>query len=168
MGKIRSTLDIVLERTKDLTITEEQKAALRRREWTQKADGWVQRYSSGRLSPDDLKAELARGTAEYPELADILKRAFVQAFDPDEDYRTLVDGLTTVLGIDPQPYLTRLAGFATAVAGHERMACERRLSALHDRGISGSAVLANLEADQDWQDLKAGLRADLTRELLAL
>jgi hypothetical protein len=29
-------------------------------------------------------------------------------------------------------------------------------------------VLPNLEADQAWQDFKAGLRADLTRELLAL
>lgn len=168
MGKIRSTLDIVLERTKDLTFTASQKAELRCQEWTQKAQGWVQRYSAGLLSPDDLRAELARGTAECPELADILKRAIVQALDPDGEYWTLADVLKAVLGIDPQPYLTRLAGFSTAFADHERMAYERRLSALHDRGISGSAVLANLEADQAWQDHKAGLRADLARELLAL
>lgn len=168
MGKIRSTLDIVMERTRDLTITEEQKAELRFQEWTLKARGWVQRYSSGALRADDLRAELARGMAVCPELAEILKRALVQALDPDGDYRTQAAGLKTVLGIDPQLYLARLEAFATAMNADEHTARELRLSTLHDRGIGGSAVLPNLETDQAWQDHKAGLRADLTRELMAL
>ncbi len=168
MGKIRSTLDIVLERTKDLTITDEQKAGLRSQEWTQKARGLFQRFRSGAMGADDLRAELARGKAEYPELEGILKQEFVQALDPAEDYRVIVGGLKDVLGLDPTPYIERLEGFAEVLAGHERAACERLLSDLRKRGISGSGVLPNLEADQTWQDFKAGLRVDLTRELLAL
>jgi hypothetical protein len=168
MSKLRSTLDIVLERTKDLTLTEEQKAELRCEEWTQKSRGLLQRYRDGFLSTDDFRKELDRGRQECPELERIVKQEFVIELDPDGDYQVIVQGLKDVLGIDPAPYIVRLKGFAATLAEQEQGQCERKLADLSRRGISGSAVVPNLEGDTLWQALKTELRAELNHELLAL
>lgn len=168
MAKIRSTLDIVLERTKDLALTPEQKANLRCEEWTLKSRGLLQRYLAGTLTASALRTELARGKQECPELEGILKGEFIQAFDPQGDYQTVADGLQAVLGIDPAPYIERLKGFTGKLTEEQRAQRKRKLSDLSRRGIGGTAVLPNLEADEVWQALKAELRAELGQELLAL
>ena len=47
MAEIKSTLDLVLERTKNLTLTEEEKKSLQRKELEGKIRGWGQKYLDG-------------------------------------------------------------------------------------------------------------------------
>jgi len=168
MAKIRSTLDIVMERTKDLTLSEEQKTHMRLEEWSQKARGLIQRFQSGILSVAGFRAELARGRQECPELEQIVKQELIQALNPESDDQALTGGLKDVLGIDPAPYIERLQGFSARRAEAYRQASERALLGLKQRGISGTAVLPNLENDPSWQAGLAQLGAELKRELLAL
>ncbi len=44
MAEIKSTIDLIMERTRNLTMTEEEKEELRNKELTEKAKGWVVRY----------------------------------------------------------------------------------------------------------------------------
>jgi len=168
MAKIRSTLDIVMERTKDLTLTDEQKNQLRLEEWSQKARGLIQRFHTGVLSASGFRAELALGREECPELETIVKQEFIQALNPESDDQALTRGLKDVLGIDPAPYVERLHGYAARRAAAYRQASERALSGLKQRGVSGTAVLPNLEDDPSWRAVLAQLGAELKRELLAL
>jgi len=168
MAKIRSTLDIVMERTKDLTLSVEQKTQIRLEEWSQKARGLIQRFHAGTLSVAGFRAELARGKEECPELEAIVKQEFIQTLNPESDDQVLTSGLKDVLGIDPAPYIERMQGFAARRAEAYRQASERALIGLKQRGISGTAVLANLENDPSWQAGLAQLGAELKRELLTL
>lgn len=168
MAKIRSTLDIVMERTKDLKLTDEQKNRMRLEEWSQKSRGLIQRFQNGALSASGFRAELAHGKEECPELEKIVKQEFIQTVNPESDEHVLTSCLKDVLGIDPAPFVERLQGFAARRAEAYRQASERALLGLKQRGISGTAVLANLENDQTWQAQAAQLSAELKRELLAL
>jgi len=168
VAKIRSTLDIVMERTKDLALTDEQKTKLHVEEWSQKARGLIQRYYAGMLSTAGFRAELARGKQECQDLETIVKQEFIQALAPESDHQMLASGLKDVLGIDPAPYIERLQGFAARSAEAHRRESERALAGLKQRGISGTAVLPNLENDPSWHAHVAQLGAELKRELLAL
>ncbi len=168
MAKIRSTLDIVMERTKDLKLTDEQKTKMRLEEWSQKARGLIQRFHSGALSAAGFRAELARGKDECPELESVVKQEFVHALAPGGDDRLLTSGLKDVLGIDPSPYIARLHGYAARRAEAYRQASERALAGLASRGVSGTAVLPNLENDAALQAHEGQLIAELKQELLSL
>lgn len=168
MAKIRSTLDIVMERTKDLALTEEQKILMRLDEWSQKSRVLVQRYRAGTLTVQGFRAELKRGIPECPELKNLVKQEFIQTLDTEDDYQALASGFKDVLDIDPTPYIARMQDFAARRVEARRQISERALAGLREQGISGSAVLPNLENDPSWQDRLANLHAELKQELAGL
>lgn len=168
MAKIRSTLDIVMERTKDLKLTDEQKNRMRLEEWSQKSRGLIQRFQNGALSTAGFRAELARGKEECPELAAIVKQEFIQSFEPEAEHQVLTNGLKDVLDIDPAPYIERLQEFSARRAAAYSQASQSALAGLAGRGVSGTAVLPNLENEPAWQDQTSQLGAELKRELLTL
>jgi hypothetical protein len=59
MGKIKSTLDIVMERTKDLTMTREDREVLEKKELTDRVRGWIQQLVDRKSTVEELKAEYA-------------------------------------------------------------------------------------------------------------
>lgn len=67
MAKIKSTLDIVMERTRNLTITQEEKDALRRKELLDRVRGWVQALVDGKSSVSDLRSAYDEEAAQAPE-----------------------------------------------------------------------------------------------------
>jgi hypothetical protein len=55
MAEIKSTLDLIMERTRNLSMTPEEKEALRRKEWHSRIQGWLQRYLDGLMGTNSLK-----------------------------------------------------------------------------------------------------------------
>ena len=49
MGEIKSTLDIIMEKTKGLTMSEEERTSFKEKELTGKVKGLVQKYINGFL-----------------------------------------------------------------------------------------------------------------------
>ena len=58
MGEIKSTLDIIMEKTKGLTMSEEEKEAFQKKETEGKVRGFLQRYLDCVIDLERLKAEL--------------------------------------------------------------------------------------------------------------
>jgi hypothetical protein len=65
MGEIKSTLDLVLEKTKNLTLSSEEKETQKRKEIENRIKGMVQKYQDGILSQNQLKTDY-----------ELLKKAF--------------------------------------------------------------------------------------------
>ncbi len=59
MGEIKSTMDIIMEKTKGLTMSEEEKAEYKQQELTGKVRGLIQKFLDGILDLDRLKVEVA-------------------------------------------------------------------------------------------------------------
>jgi len=57
MGEIKSTLDLVLEKTKNLTLSSEEKEEQRQKEIENRIKGMMQKYQDGMLSKNQLTTD---------------------------------------------------------------------------------------------------------------
>ena len=149
MGEIRSTLDLIMERTKNLSLTQEEKQKIKQQEWLGKARGWVQKYLDGVVDLEELKAAIA--TLDDAEAAgSLLRRELIEAVDPEGDNAKRWEALETLWGLSPEPFLRIIEGFRTGVteAGVRRAGVLR--TRLAEKGISGTAVVPNLNRDPEW------------------
>ncbi len=60
MGEIKSTIDLVLEKTRNLTLSKEEKLGLAREELEKKIGGLLNRYLDNLLPISRLKEELKK------------------------------------------------------------------------------------------------------------
>ncbi|MCU0578320.1 MAG: hypothetical protein MUF69_02110 [Desulfobacterota bacterium] len=149
MGEIRSTLDIIMERTKNLSLSEEEKQKIKQQEWLGKARGWVQKYLDGLVDPEELQAAMAT-LGEAKEAGSLLRRELIEAVDLEGDNARRWEVLETLWGLSPAPFLRIIEGFRTGLteAGVRRAGVLR--TRLAEKGISGTAVVPNLNRDPEW------------------
>ena len=166
MGEIRSTLDIIMEKTRGLTMTEEEKRELKRRELSGKARGLIQKYVDGIIDLDRVKVEMgAAGKGDE----DIFRRAMIEEtmdlITPGQDNEAILKILENTAGIDTQSIRGILAAF------HDRMDEEKNTrentlrTELNEKGIWGSAVIPNIEADPEWRHYVADKKKEFLKKL---
>ena len=151
MAEIKSTLDLVLERTKNLTMTEEEKTSVQRKELEGKIRGWVKKYLDGLM---DLKA-VRTGMAAIPENRrktgrDILKGLVLEHLGAQGDAGKIIDLLEGILKESREPYLAAIQNFQKALAAERPRFLEAMRAGLAAREISGSAVTPDLARDEAW------------------
>jgi hypothetical protein len=161
MAKIKSTLDLVMERTKNISITQEERDALHKKEWTEKAMSWVQRVLDRKMTLTELKSSLRNDEKSYPDIRGILKDELIAHIDPDEDNTSVFEALREVLDVDVKPYENLIGGYHERLAAGYAENLERAKSALKGKGISGTAVVPNLAGDETWAAACRQLKAEL-------
>jgi len=161
MAKIKSTLDLVMERTKNISMTQEEKDALHKKEWTEKAMSWVRKVLDRKMTLSELKSSLKKGEGSYPDIRGILKNELVAHIDPDDDNSPVFDALQELLHVDVKPYQNLISDYHDRLAAGFAENLDRAKSALKDRGISGTAVVPNLAGDETWAAAYKQLKADL-------
>jgi hypothetical protein len=167
MGDIKSTLDIVLEKTKNLKLTSAEKAEQQQKKMETRIKAMLQKYQDGLLTPEDFITEyqLLQKDFRLGESKILINEIF-RRIDPDRDNQTLLALLDDCCHRDPSGI--------TAVIDDYREACD---SAARNRmklikgnlaqkhSISGSAVVPNLAADEKWRQEAQALRAGFDRNL---
>jgi hypothetical protein len=162
MGEIRSTstLDIIMEKTKGLAASEEEKEALRLKELGGKVQGLVQKYLDGLLKIGGLQSALESDkNQERGEMEALMKAALLHRLAPVEDNtrdsvhdnEKILAFLSDGLKVDKAPYEKRIQEFQQRVSAEKTARLERLRQRLGQRGLSGSAVLPNLALDHTWQ-----------------
>lgn len=168
MGEIKSTLDLVMERTRHLTLSDEEKKKQRTADFAKRLQGLLQQYADGVLRLEDLRERVAGLQAE------------VQI----EDRQGVVDGVIERIAPDgdnaiwlallAQEAPERCSALQKILEDHRRARADildagqqDQLDQLSDaHGISGSAVIPNPEGDPDCRqrltDLGRGTRARIT------
>jgi len=152
VGEIKSTLEIILEKTKGLTMSEEERKALQKEQIEGKVKGLVQKFLDGYLPLEGLQKEIESfGAEKKPMVMKALKSECLDRMDPEVDNSPLFEILQEVAHVDPVPFFELQSEYQRRVqqeeGGREKSALER----LNQRGISGSAVIPNIAADPDWQ-----------------
>jgi hypothetical protein len=164
MGEIRSTLDIIMEKTRDLSLSPEEKRKLRRQEWLGKARGWVQKYQDDRVDVHEVKAALQKlGESEGAD--QLLKEEIIAAIEPGGSNGKHWELLETLWTSDLKSYkeIVRQAEGQLDQARKEwiRLALNR----LAERDISGTAVVPNLNSDPEWTAFRRLRIEECRREL---
>ena len=170
MGEIKSTLDLVLEKTKNLTLSSEEKEEQKQKEIENRIKGMLQKYQDGMLSKSQLISDYEILKTDYNMLQNnALITEITQRIEPDRDNRPLLEILQECGAIDTAAIETIIENFRKAY----RAASQNRIKRLKENlaqqyNISGSAVLPNLDADEQWRqethDMRTGYEDQLNRE----
>jgi hypothetical protein len=141
MGEIRSTLDIIMEKTKGLTMTAEEREALRKNEEIKAMEGDRQG-----MAVASLKEECKH-------------------LDPDGDPSPYLKIMETILKLDTGPIKKVLSGYHKEMKQQRRSWEARALERLHRKAISGTALVPNLRSDPAWLEMVSKEKAAFQEKL---
>jgi hypothetical protein len=159
MGEIKSTLDLVMERTRHLSMSEEERARQKRADFEKRLQGVLQRYEDGGMSVESFLEKLEGLRSELKvEQAGILPEAVLSRIDPEKNNEGWLALLERVRPAACDPLRAALAEYREKKSGLRRKAEERLLERLvRDRGIDGSAVIPNPDKDAGFREAVSAL-----------
>jgi len=153
MGEIKSTLDLVMEKTKHLTQSREEREQQKLKEARQRIRGLIQKYQDSLLDQDRFAIELDKMIKTYDVIAnDILLNELLDDLDVNRDNKSQLTLLKDICNMD-------ITGLESVYAGYmdelQLMTQERNQVLKNDlaekQSIAGSAVVPNVEMDKIWQ-----------------
>jgi hypothetical protein len=158
VGEIRSTLDLVLEKTRNLTLSEEEKRNLAREELDKKIRGIVGKCLDDLLPSDRIREELESIESNEPDLPyKLFTKHLLAHVDLDVDASAILSALKEVVGFDPAPLEALQQEYKVEKEMARRSFAEDTLSAFKERGVSGSAVVPNLDGIPEWVQFQRDL-----------
>ena len=159
MAEIKSTLDLVMEKTRNLTFSSEEKLALKVEQAQKAFNGLLQKYLDGQLELEELQQGVA-GLQEKHALSDrgVLRQALTDKLAPESMLGPLLMLLEQVFDCDTEVLRALGEDYRSEIAARADDR-RRQLAAYFEErhGISGSAVAPNLEADEKWKEEAAVL-----------
>jgi ClpP class serine protease len=166
MGEIKSTLDIIMERTKGMTLTDEEKRDIQKREVEGRVQGLVQKLVDGLVDAAQVKKELAGFTEQKRAIADeVLRKEVISRIDPLSDNSDYLDVFREVLGLDPFPFSQALSDFGDTMASEASRRRSFLRAQFEKKGVSGEAVTPNLNADPVWNSYVKEKTRELRQKL---
>jgi hypothetical protein len=167
MGEIKSTLDLVMEKTKNLTLSNEEREEQKTKEIRDRLRGLVQKFQDHILNTEILGSDYRKLKKEY-ELTDnrhLIDEICSQIL-PGKDNEALFDLLAEfkASGFEGlKSVLKELQSVLDTAAEQRRDSLKDQLAKKHF--ISGSAVVPNLENDAEWRQTSEKLYLKYNRQL---
>ena len=169
MAEIRSTLDIIMEKAKNLTVTDEDKKDFVEKEVQGRVKGLFQKYLDDILSTQQLKTEMASFDEERRPFAEKELRAMcLTAMTVEGDNQPFFDILAQLLGCDIKPVLDLIDEFREQRKKEHDKRTKAQIQTLEARGVSGSAVIPNLKANPSWRSYLSDMADQFQEKLTAL
>ena len=162
MGEIKSTLDLVMERTRHLSLSDEEKQRQQAEAFEKRLQGLLQQYADGALSIEQLRERFVTLETELKTTdRQILRAAVVKRIDPDRDNARWLDllaqetpALCEPLQVGLGTYREKRADLLAVGAQDQREDLARR------HGIMGTAVVPNPRQDPVCQERLVALRKE--------
>jgi len=151
MAEIKSTLDIIMEKTKAMTMTEEERKTFQRKDWEDKVRGWVQKHFDGIIEIDTLRSHFETEQKRYPELRKILKTELLKHITLDGNNSELFRLLDEFLGIKSRNLDNLIHSFKSNLDAQRRERTEKLREELITKKIYGSSVVPNPRTDGTWE-----------------
>jgi hypothetical protein len=149
MAEIKSTMDLIMERTKGLTLSPKEKEEIQREEWLKKAKGRIQKFLDGWLDMDQVKTELFHQEAPAG-WKKILYQEIIGGLELEGDNEKRFQLITVLLEKPREPLVKILKGFNLKVKEEKTRQSDQLIKQLADQGISGPAVIPSLERAPSW------------------
>ena len=169
MGEIKSTLDLVMEKTKNLNLSNAEKEQQKDKEIKDRLRGLVQKFQDNIFSIDNFSSDYLKLKKEYG-LANNrhLIEEICSQIQPGNDNHARFDLLAEFKVSDFERLKSVLQEFQTVLD----TAAEQRREILKDQlaktyFFSGSAVVSNLENDDEWRKAADKLKLKYNRLLEA-
>ena len=166
MAEIKSTLDLVMEKTRHLTLSPEEKQKQDLSEVEKAIKSLFQRYQDDLLSFEQLKDKLHR-LQETCSIDDAWMRNIVlDRIDPDQENTIWLDLLDKYFGFNTTGLVSMLQEYRSALNQAEEKWCSKLKETLEtDYNIKGTAVVPNPGADPLWASERMGIQNNFQKTL---
>lgn len=167
MGEIKSTLDLVMERTRHLTMSDADRREQATGEFRTAVNRLVLKYLDGEIDVDSFHDHFHRldGSAS-PSGKRLAAGEIIKRLDFSGDNGPLLDLLKHGVGLDVAKIDAILQNFLSACTSERRNSEHMAMQLLFNKGIAGSAVIPHLEADVSWAE-KQQRMVERTRQELS-
>ena len=166
MAEIKSTLDLIMEKTQNMVLTEDEKEEIRRKELNEKIKGWVQQYQDNVINLKAIKSEIQKeGKDRRAELKKPLRKEIIQRIEPDEDNTRLLQLLEEILGINKKSIINMINQFQEMLDTEKINKINAMKNRLNEKGISGTAVVPNLDSDKEWNGYYLNLKKEFKEKI---
>jgi ribosomal protein S20 len=169
MGEIKSTLDLVMEKTKNLNLSQAEKQDQKNKEMESRLRGLVQKFQDEIISIEKLKAEyqvvckdFSITDTQHEQLLNVL----CARIELGKDNQALLDLLAQIADTRIDGITSVLQDFDTATqkaAAAQSQIVRDEFTRSHH--ISGSAVMPNLESNPAWRSKVEEIRAEFETKL---
>lgn len=163
MGEIKSSLELALERTKGLKISEKEREEIKRKEIVQKAEALANRYREGSISINEIQKEIEKMEKKRAmEIEHYLVDHWIQGLSLNLRDERILDGIE-VLRKKPMDEIKREFRSLIVSYQEEKENTKRKLGTiilegLKKEGFDGSAIEPRIESSPLWE--KESLRID--------
>ena len=151
MAEIKSAIELAMEKTAGMTLSDEEKKKLEEQKERRSALGKVKRYFHGEMTLKELKTEIAETSEAF---RDGLYRSLIDGMHlGTEEYAMAMDALELFENRErnAMKQLKALSDkFGQVIQKKRRKLKPDLWKALADQGIEGPAVEPNVEASPQW------------------
>ena len=166
MAEIKSTLDLVMEKTKHLTLSEEEKKAAERDEQLKKVPGYVQRFLEGTWGIRHLETELGQFATDIgSEMTRHLIEGLLSELDPEERGEKCLEGLEHLAREEERIWVDQIRDVLTSFKKVKQQKLplfeEQMRTNLSALGIGGDAVVIRPNHSPEWREMEQDYRRQL-------
>lgn len=161
MGEVKSTLELVMERTRNMVLTVEEKREQTLESFRQSLNGLLQKYEDTLLNVDGFCKELS-ALKESSGINDtaLVAKEVSRRLDPDGENEARLALMEAICGGERAARVASILEEYRQKADHLYIqSIERALAQLSEHAhVSGSAVIPNLRIDREWVQEQHRLR----------
>ena len=173
MSEIKSVIEIAMEKTKHLKMTEEETERFKKDELIKKAEGLLSRYLSGKLELEKLKGEINSQKREREELLQSVLLYLINSITIVKNPKHALEALKHLLENDAKEIVLRKIEdtFVRFEQDEQREYKNFQLKLKEElqlKGFSGSAVLPNVESSKKWHHYLKDLTNRYEEEITVL
>ena len=156
MGEIKSTLELAMERTKKVAISEKEKEAIKQKEILQKAASLFHRYREGHHSLNEVLKEIEKMEEKTAAtVKEFLLAQWIDALSLDDENERTLKGVESLKRRSIAEVKQKLHHLVSQYQTEKEKARERvgvqLIEGLKQEGIWGSAVEPKLEGSELWK-----------------
>ena len=166
MAEIKSTLDLIMEKTQSMTLSEEEKKEIRQQELSGKIKGWIRKYEDSVLNLKAIQSVIAKEDASrQTELKETLQKEVLFRIAPDNDNSKFLQLLEEICGINTEVIITMIHEFRNTMANEQAIILKDLNHRLEEKGISGTAVIPSPYSDTEWNTRHDQLIKDFKKQV---
>lgn len=170
MGEIKSTLELAMERTRKLAISEEERREIKRQELLKKTTGLCHRYMEGGIPLQEVLKEIERmADEERRQVEEVLLAQWIEALSLKSDHERLLEAIESLKGKKASGVREAFRLLVSEYEGERRKAqedmAEQIMEELRACGISGTAVIPRVEGHPGWEERCQRLEALFQKRL---
>ena len=157
MAEIKSTLELALERTKKMAISEKEKEEIRQKKFLEKAKGLFHRYREGHAPLSELQKEIEKMDEKTSAaVKEFLLSQWIDALSLKDEDERLIKGIEWLkngrMEEVPERFRHLCSQYREEMENAQHEVRTRLEEALRREGIAGSAVEPNVEGSPLWKE----------------